>query len=225
MSACHFDWLIDGASTLLPAVAVAQLTRRVLRARFRAVPASASGLREGPAIVSGRVDGDAPRGRDLHPEARRQDLPRPLVHGLARGGRHAPGQARELSSSARRRLVVAGGARVGGHARHARRHRARRGPEASKGRARRERLRLGRPVARRRAERERGVPRRPRVGLRAATRRARRDAHQARRPGARRPSEAVEGPRVDRRPRGDRWGTREACSFGTRSRSATAGSW
>lgn len=60
MSACHFDWLIDGASTLLPAVAVALLTRRVLRARFRALPASASGLREGPAIVSGRVDGDAP---------------------------------------------------------------------------------------------------------------------------------------------------------------------
>lgn len=60
MSTWQFDWLIDGVSTLLPAAAIALIARRVLRLRLRAVPASAAELREGPAIVHGRVDGDAP---------------------------------------------------------------------------------------------------------------------------------------------------------------------
>lgn len=60
MSTWQFDWLIDGVSTLLPAAAIALIARRVLRLRLRAVPASAAELQEGPAIVHGRVDGDAP---------------------------------------------------------------------------------------------------------------------------------------------------------------------
>lgn len=60
MSTWQFDWLIDGVSTLLPAAAIALIARRMLRLRLGAVPASAAELREGPAIVHGRVDGDAP---------------------------------------------------------------------------------------------------------------------------------------------------------------------